>query len=599
LSATECTSCEKYRAELDAARRRIGELEAELETVRAQLREVVKHDALQEQDLDRLREAYERIKPNCPERVPGNEAQLAFERVLETFGDAIAANDGSKGDIASSTEVLPSETPPSPPNNKGDKAKRRHRHGRRRLDLTNLPVESIVIDPPEVTAAGGKGFLRIGQEVSERLAFRPACYFRLRLVRGKWVAAPGTKPEVDGASSIREDVATSDTSTPAVKTGCVDADDAKSVLAAPLPEGVWPTVMADPSAVAQIIVSKYDDVLPLHRQERISVRLGFALPRSTQCGWLTFAYGFVYRVVEAMLDEARRTAFCIATDATGAPVRVKGGSVKWHVFVLIADRDHVIFRYADEHSGATVRAFLSGFHGYLLADAAPIYDVLYREEGMIEIACWFHCRRYFWKALETERDRAMEALSMIAKLFEAERACRDLPMPERTAERARRCEPILRLFDDWVEQHRGKADPRGRLATAIGYYQNQRTALRRFLDDGRLSLDNGVSERALRNLVLGRHNWGSFANETGLEWYTVFRSLIASCALHELNAQEYLEQLLRLAPHWPVTRMLELAPKYWAKTIAGLDARHRAILARPWEPAGAVTAAVAEILRAA
>lgn len=273
--------------------------------------------------------------------------------------------------------------------------------------------------------------------------------------------------------------------------------------------------------------------------------------------------------------------------------------MKWHVFVLIADRDHVVFRYADEHSGATVRSLLKGFHGHLLADAAPIYDVLYRDEGMTEIACWFHCCRYFWKALETDRDRAMEALSLIAKLFEADRACRDLPMPDRTAVRARRSKPILALLDAWIARHRDHAEPRGRLAKAIGYYENQRTALRRFLDDGRLALDNGVSERELRNLVLGRHNWGSFANETGLKWYTVFRSLIASCALHELNAQEYIEQLLRLAPHWPVTRMLDLAPKYWAKTIAGLDAHHRAILDRPWEAEHSVTVAAAETLRAA
>lgn len=565
LSATEHACCDRCRAELQAARRRIDELEAENTALRAQLREVVKHDELQRQDLERLREEYERTRPNCPERVPGNEVQLAFERVLETFGDVVAANDETKGGDTSTSET---------PDKKGNQPKRRHRHGRRRLDLANLPVESVFIDPPEVEAAGGEGYERIGQETSERIAFRPAQYFRLRIVRTKWVPATASRPSVDG-----------DASTP--------------VLTAPLPEGVWPTVMADPSAVAQIIVSKYDDVLPLYRQERISVRLGFALPRSTQCGWLVHAYAFVCRIVEAMLAEACRTAFCIATDATGAPVRAKGSSVKWHVFVLIADRDHIIFRYADEHSGATVRAFLKGFHGHLLADAAPIYDVLYREEGMIELGCWFHCRRYFWKALETDRDKAMEALSMIAKLFAIDRACRDIPMPERTAERARRAEPILAMFDAWIARHRAEVEPRGRLATAIGYYENQRTALRRFLDDGRHPLDNGVSERELRNLALGRHNWGSFANETGLQWYTVFRSLIASCALHELNAQEYLEQLLRLAPHWPVTRMLELSPKYWAQTIAGLDAHQRAILARPWETPDAVTAAADEILRAA
>ena len=107
--------------------------------------------------------------------------------------------------------------------------------------------------------------------------------------------------------------------------------------------------------------------------------------------------------------------------------------------------------------------------------------------------------------------------------------------------------------------------------------------MRRFLTDGRLRLDNNISEQQLRNLVLGRANWTFFENRAGLSWYATFRSLLASCVLHGLNAQQYLEEVLRLAPHWPVTRVLELAPKYWARTRAALDAQQRAIIAPPWE----------------
>jgi transposase len=561
VSAPECACCDHCRAALAEARRRVDELTAELAAVRAQLREVVKHDELQGQDLARLRDEHERTRPNCPERVLGAEAQLAFEEVLAAFPDSAPANDQAE---EASAPPRPDDKPPPP--------RRRHPHGRRRLDLTNLPVEIVPIDPPEVEAAAREGFERIGEETSERLAFRPAQYFRLRIVRTKWraVAAP-----VGGVG------------------------EAGPVLVAPLPESVWPAVMADPSAVAHGILSKYDDILPLYRQERISARHGFMIPRSTQCGWFTCAYEILYRIVEAMLAEARRAAFCIATDATGGPVRAAGGAELWHVFVLIADRDHVIFRHSREHSGEAVRAMLDGFHGHLLSDAASIYDVLHREEGMTEVACWFHCRRYFWRALETERELALQALAIIARLFAIERACRDLDPAERAARRDRESRPVLALLDAWIDRHRAQAEPRGRLARAIGYYDNQRIALHRFLDDGRLALDNGGSERALRNLALGRHNWGPFANETGLAWYTVFRSLIASCALHDLNAQEYLEDVLRLAPHWPVTRMLELCPKYWARTLAGLDARHRAILRRPWERAAVAAPPPAEITPAA
>jgi hypothetical protein len=179
--------------------------------------------------------------------------------------------------------------------------------------------------------------------------------------------------------------------------------------------------------------------------------------------------------------------------------------------------------------------------------------------------------------------RAFEALAIIAKLFEIERETKDVPMPGRTEVRASRARPVLDLFDKWIEKHGGDADPRGPLSAAITYYKNQREGLRRFLEDGRLRLDNNLSENELRKLVVGRANWTFFENETGLAWYTTFRSLIASCHLHGLNAQVYLEQVLRLAPHWPVNRVLQLSPKYWAATVEGLSEHQREIITPPWE----------------
>jgi hypothetical protein len=192
-------------------------------------------------------------------------------------------------------------------------------------------------------------------------------------------------------------------------------------------------------------------------------------------------------------------------------------------------------------------------------------------------------RRYFWRALETDKTLAIEALAMIAKLFTISRECEAIPMPARTTARANAAGPVLEIFDRWIENNRAKVDARGRLDKAMGYYANQREALRRFLDDGRLCLDNSISEQQLRRTILGTLNWTFFYNRTGLRWYSVFRSLIASCALHNLNAQTYLEEVLRLVPHWPVTRVIELAPKYWRATRAKLDERQLAIIKPPWE----------------
>jgi transposase len=593
-------------------------LEVQVEELRGQLREALKLVDLQQADIDRYRAAAEANKPHRPERVPASDLELVLERVLASLPEVPSANDGSpstsSGEGPSDTPTLSSASADdaaekksagdeaqalangTTPDSKTKAGRGRHRHGRRRLDLTKLPVVTIEILPEEVRRVEGVGFERIGEETSHRLAFRPASYICLRIVRPTFVAIPSaseaTANKVDASMETAAE-GTSNTS-PAPRPG--------SMWCAPLPGCVWPYVMADPSAIAHGIVSKYDDLLPLNRQERISARDGFMLPRSTQCGWFGAAHELLYRIVDAMWDESRRTAFCIATDATSAPMRAKGACVNWHVFVMIADRDHIVFRPTREHTSDSMETMFEGFHGRLLADAAPIYDVLFREHDLIEVGCWSHTRRYFWRALDTDRERAMEALAIIAKLFDVARECNDIPMPERTQVRAARAGPVLALLDRWIERHRAdvaEADPRGPLHKAIGYYTNQREALREFLTDGRLRLDNNISEQQIRNLVLGRANWTFFENRAGLSWYATFRSLIASCALHGLNAEQYLEEVLRLAPHWPVTRMIELAPKHWARTRAELDASQRAIITQPWDSETSVPPAASAIAQAA
>jgi hypothetical protein len=294
------------------------------------------------------------------------------------------------------------------------------------------------------------------------------------------------------------------------------------------------------------------------------------------------AFTLLYRIVVAMFEESKARAFCIATDATGAPVQKAGGCRRWHVFTFIADNGHIVFRWVNEHSGKAISTLLSGFRGHLLSDAAPIYNVLYREFGIVAVFCWAHVRRTFWRALPTDKDLATEALSIISKLFEVERQCALIAMPERTGARAERTRPLLELFDAWIALHEGREDIGAPLQAAIGYYVNQRDGLRRFLEDGRLPIHNNGSEGQLRNLAMGRDKWRYFLNRTGLDWYTTFRSLIASCHHHGINPQTYLEEVLRLAPHWPATQTLQLSPKYWSQTRAALSTEHFECLRSPW-----------------
>lgn len=557
-----CGGCETLRAELEAERARKAELLAENARLHSELAEALRLAELQQADLERYRKAYEDVRPNHPERVPAEQLLLGFSEVLQMFKGAAPVNDIAEAAAGADPAAA----------RKKRKKKKRHAHGRRNaLDLRDLEIKEVEIIPAEVIAAGGEGFKRIGEETSSRVAFRAASYVHLLIRRVKFARV---EQDADAVGLPERATIT-----------CADSLESSPVIIAPLPESVWPNVMADPSAIAHVIISKYDDSLPLHRQERISARDGFALSRSTQCGWLGRAYEATYRIVDAMFEDAKAHAFCIATDATGAPVRAAGKCRQWDVFVFLADRDHVVFRYVDGHATSDkFKALLAGFRGHLLADAAPIYDALYESGHVIEHCCWFHCRRYFYRALETDKALALGPLSLIAKLFEIDGECAEISDHDvRTTTRAQRSKPLLELLDHWMARHRDQVDPRGPLATAIGYYDNQHDALHRFVDDARIALHNNASEQQLRNLALGRHNWTFFANETGLRWYTTFRSLIASCRLHGLNAETYLEEVLRLAPHWPAHRVLELAPKYWTATRERLDDKQRAILTRPWE----------------
>lgn len=581
---TECATCAAKDQEILALR-------AQVEELRAGLRELDKLCTLQAADIKRVEAEREKLEPNRSERLNGTELQLAFEQFLAAVGEPPpAANDaeGSKAADEAASGASPSSpaepesgaspSPADPKSGADPKQRERKGHGRRgEIDLAKLPVEEVVVTPADVLADPSK-YRVIGEESSDRIGFRRASYVRIRLVRPKYIRIE----DAVAVSSEAEESSVNATVVDVADSPAAARPRAPKILCAEIPGYLWPRVMADASAITQVILSKYDMCLPLNRQERASSRCGFHLPRSTQCDWLGAAHGYVYRIVDAMMADACRSAFCIATDATGAPVRMPGECANWHIFVFIADSDHVIFRPTREHSGAAITAMLDGFHGHLLSDAALIYDTLHRDQDIVEVCCWFHLRRYVWRCRATEPVLAMEALAIIAKLFEVSRMTDDIAMPDRTEARARLARPYLALLDRWVERARPRADERSPLAAALTYYENQRDGLRTFLNDGRLRLDNNISEQQLRHLVVGLHNWNFFENETGLQWYAVFRSLIASCKLHDLEAQDYLDEVLRLAPHWPTTRMLELSPKYWKATRASLSLEQRVIITPPW-----------------
>ncbi len=561
------------RRELTAAVSEVAALRAENAELKLLLVESQKALEAAESDVERYRQLIERARPNEPEHVPTRTQQLILEGLEEAFATRHPDNDassasGANDDAAAQPE--PSVEAPHAPTPAADPAatpeRRRPGHGRRNLSLAGLTKREILLPPAEVTADNAAEFRYVKDEISERIAYEPAQLVRLVLRRPVFERiTPLETPsdEVDGEAYAKSPLVT-----------------------APLPDALWARIMADPSAIAHAIVSKYDDLLPLHRQETISTRLGFTLPRSTLGNWLAPAADYLGPIVDAMFADGKKSAPYLAVDATSASVRgaAKGKCEPWHVFVFIAPEQHIVFRHARVHDSVVLGQMLKGYRGKLLADASSIYSPLATAGTILLVCCWAHVRRYFFKAASSD-PRALEAIAIIGRLFAAERVCMDLTGDEKTRRRAALAEPVLALFDAWMDRHRPTLNPRTPLAAAFTYADNQRVELRRFLEDGRLRIDNNVCEGQLRNLVLGQNNWQRFERETGLRWYTVFRSLIASAKLHGLCPQRYLECVLRLAPHWKKSRVLELSPRHFRDAMTRLSPEQLATVSPSWSTA--------------
>jgi hypothetical protein len=220
-----------------------------------------------------------------------------------------------------------------------------------------------------------------------------------------------------------------------------------------------------------------------------------------------------------------------------------------------------------------------GFSGYIQADAHAIYDALFRGEAVddesvppTEVGCWSHARRRFWEAAVSGFAVAREGLLRIRKLYELDRAWTDLPPAARLKKRQTILRPFVDEFFEWVAaQNDLTSQERGLVTKALGYALRQQLALRRFLDDGRLRMDNNTSENALRVIATGRKAWLFFGSDDHAEAAANLYSLIASCKLHGIEPERYLAEVIRILPYWPRERLLELAPAYWASTRARLD----------------------------
>jgi transposase len=348
------------------------------------------------------------------------------------------------------------------------------------------------------------------------------------------------------------------------------------VTTAPAPDKVTPRSPADASLLAHVVVSKHVDHCPLHRLHRLYERSGVTLPVSTLSDWVGEVAERITPLVDRIAARVLHEAYIVRTDATGLKVldpHSPGNIERGTMWCYVGDDKDVVFRYTPTAEGASGPwAFLAGRRGYIQADAANVFDRLFNGQAAsaLEVGCWAHGRRRF-VALQDTDCRVAYPIKLIGRLYRIERLAdvKALSPEERAALRRERSAPVLDTLHRWLVGTLAQEPPSSELARAAGYLLNQWAPLTRFLDDGRLSLDNNLCERQLRDIALGRKNFLFAGSHEAARRSAALYSLMRTCAQHGLPPLPYLTDVLRkLAAGWEHDRLDELLPDRWQQDRA-------------------------------
>jgi transposase len=397
----------------------------------------------------------------------------------------------------------------------------------------HLETERVVLEPEEVKQQPA-GWRKLGEEVTEELDWKPAKFIKRLYIRPKYA-------------------------------------NAERIVIAPLPARLIEKGLPGAGLLTQVIVGKYEDHLPLYRQERIyRERHGVNLSRQTLCGWVEVAADWLSPIYREM------KAGVVAGDylqADETPIRyldpdVKGKSQSGWLWTYSQPQGDVVFEWQVSRSREGPRAFLKSFHGKLQTDGYGVYESLARERGdeLILIGCWAHARRGLHEALGEGRSAAW-LVGQIGRLYAVEKQLREQKAGSqlRAAVRAWQSRPILERLRRALEIVRRRVLPKSLLGQAIDYTLVRWAALIRYVDDGRLEIDNNICENAIRPTAVGKKNFLFIGHPDAGQRSAVIYSVLGSCRRHGINPAEYLQDVFERLPKAKTSEVPALTPAAWAK----------------------------------
>lgn len=475
------------------------------------------------------------------ERIDPAQLSLMFQ---ELFGQGNPQVQGDPEAEAKEDAQLDREIKRAQESRPDDSRKKRKSDPGWRTHGVERRVHQVEVPEAQRICACGRQKKKIGEDVTRKLEYVPAHFVEEEYHRDKYACG-----------------------------FCKDG-----VTTAPGPEKVLERSAAGASLLAQVAVSKYADHTPLHRQNRIYARSGAQIPVSTLSDWMAGVGDLIDPLVQKLAEKVL-ASYIVRTDATGLKVldpQSPGNIQRGSMWAYIGDDRDVLFRYTPTGAGESGPwEFLAGREGMIQADASNVFDRLFNGQvaKAVEIGCWAHGRRRL-VALQDMDFRVAYPLKLIARLYRIEHLAdaRGLSSEERAALRRERSTPVLEKLRRWFVSTRANEPPSTDLGRAAGYFLNHWVALTRFVDDGRIALDNNLCESQMRDIALGRKNYLFAGSHDAARRAAGIYSLLRTCAQYGVPPLPYFTDILgKLGNGWAADRLDDLLPHRWQPSAAGSE----------------------------
>ena len=411
----------------------------------------------------------------------------------------------------------------------------RRRKGRRNLaNFENLPVTTHVHElsaEERICPCCGTQRREIGAEESWQIEYFPGHFERIHHLRKKYAC-----PACENVETTAK------------------------------PEAAIDKGLAGPGLLAYIVTSKFSDYVPLYRLEDIFTRQGFEISRATQSVWCGDVADLVEPLYQLMAERAR-TSHVVATDDTILPMQSRGKAAKARMWVYVGDEanPYNVFDFTLNRGRDGPKHFLAGYRGILLADAYAGYNGVVTGNEITRAGCWAHARRHIIDAEKSAPEIAREAVERVRLLYEVERRAKDLSAEARLELRQSKSAPLLAGFKEMLVGWKEQLLPKHPMAEAVSYVLGQWAELNVFCGDGAVPIDNNVSEREMKRVVLNRKNSLFVGNARGSRTAAILASLTSSCRRHEVDPQRYLTQLLVNLPSLKMRDLPAWLPDEWKR----------------------------------